>query len=205
MASLPCKRETLFAIIDYSVFNEHRAVEAGGFEPPQQRGGRFTVGWLWPLTHASYFSGADDRSRTGDLHVGNVALYQLSYVRIYSISHLDLDHEPHGAVSRDRTGDLRFTKPLLYRLSYHGAGQEGFEPSAVGFGVRRSTVGATGLRCCPDIDLRKTKRPGRVSSARPRVEPLFRFFYGPGTPQRVGLCAGAWLPMRSCFRHTKRE
>jgi hypothetical protein len=31
------------------------------------------------------FFGADDRARTGDLDLGKVALYQLSYVRVASI------------------------------------------------------------------------------------------------------------------------
>ncbi len=30
--------------------------------------------------------GADDRARTGDLNLGKVALYQLSYVRVLSYS-----------------------------------------------------------------------------------------------------------------------
>ena len=49
-------------------------------------------------------NGAGDRTRTDDIHVGNVMLYQLSYTR--------------GAFDRIRTCDLRFTKPLLYQLSY---------------------------------------------------------------------------------------
>jgi hypothetical protein len=31
---------------------------------------------------SAYFFGADDRARTGDLDLGKVALYQLSYVRV---------------------------------------------------------------------------------------------------------------------------
>ena len=38
-------------------------------DPPQKLGG------TWD------FTGADDRVRTGDLNLGKVALYQLSYVR----------------------------------------------------------------------------------------------------------------------------
>ena len=35
------------------------------------------------LRHFSLlFTGADDRARTGDLDLGKVALYQLSYVRV---------------------------------------------------------------------------------------------------------------------------
>jgi hypothetical protein len=33
-------------------------------------------------TGTSELSGADDRARTGDLDLGKVALYQLSYVRV---------------------------------------------------------------------------------------------------------------------------
>jgi hypothetical protein len=36
------------------------------------------------MTGAFVFSGADDQVRTGDLNLGKVALYQLSYVRIAS-------------------------------------------------------------------------------------------------------------------------
>ena len=35
-------------------------------------------------TRTGVFAGADDQVRTGDLNLGKVALYQLSYVRIAS-------------------------------------------------------------------------------------------------------------------------
>jgi hypothetical protein len=37
-----------------------------------------------PLIHSGHYIylGADDRARTGDLDLGKVALYQLSYVRV---------------------------------------------------------------------------------------------------------------------------
>ncbi len=37
-----------------------------------------------PVQWTGAFSGADDQVRTGDLNLGKVALYQLSYVRIAS-------------------------------------------------------------------------------------------------------------------------
>ncbi len=52
--------------------------------------------------------GADDEARTRYLHLGKVALYQMSYIRNY------------GAFGRNRTIDTRIFSPLLYRLSYKG-------------------------------------------------------------------------------------
>ena len=52
--------------------------------------------------------GADDEARTRYLHLGKVALYQMSYIRI------------NGASGRNRTNDTRIFSPLLYRLSYRG-------------------------------------------------------------------------------------
>ena len=52
--------------------------------------------------------GAGDEARTRDLHLGKVALYQLSYYRI------------HGALGRNRTTDTQIFSLLLYRLSYQG-------------------------------------------------------------------------------------
>ena len=51
--------------------------------------------------------GADDGARTRYLHLGKVALYQMSYIR-------------NGAFGRNRTTDTRIFSPLLYRLSYEG-------------------------------------------------------------------------------------
>ena len=53
-------------------------------------------------------NGADDEARTRYLHLGKVALYQMSYIRI------------HGASGRNRTNDTRIFSPLLYQLSYRG-------------------------------------------------------------------------------------
>ena len=55
------------------------------------------------------FSGADDGARTRYLHLGKVALYQMSYIRI-----------KNGASDRNRTNDTRIFSPLLYQLSYRG-------------------------------------------------------------------------------------
>ena len=51
--------------------------------------------------------GAGYEARTRYLHLGKVALYQMSYAR-------------NGASGRDRTGDTRIFSPLLYQLSYRG-------------------------------------------------------------------------------------
>ena len=53
-------------------------------------------------------NGADDEARTRYLHLGKVALYRMSYIRIY------------GASDRNRTNDTGIFSPLLYRLSYRG-------------------------------------------------------------------------------------
>ena len=52
--------------------------------------------------------GADDEARTRYLHLGKVALYQMSYIRKF------------GAFGRNRTNDTRIFSPLLYQLSYKG-------------------------------------------------------------------------------------
>ena len=54
-------------------------------------------------------NGAADEARTRYLHLGKVALYQMSYIRIF------------GASGRNRTIDTGIFSPLLYRLSYRGA------------------------------------------------------------------------------------
>ena len=64
-------------------------------------------------------NGADDEARTRYLHLGKVALYRMSYIRIY------------GASDRNRTNDTGIFSPLLYRLSYRGklATWIGIEPT----------------------------------------------------------------------------
>ena len=54
------------------------------------------------------YSGAGYEARTRYLHLGKVALYQMSYIRT------------HGAPGRNRTTDTRIFSPLLYQLSYLG-------------------------------------------------------------------------------------
>ena len=65
-----------------------------------------------------YETRAVDEARTRDLHLGKVALYQLSYYRI-------------SAAGRNRTTDTQIFSLLLYRLSYQGimATRKGLEPS----------------------------------------------------------------------------
>ena len=72
----------------------------------------------------SFAFGAGDEARTRYLHLGKVALYRMSYARIY------------GAPGRSRTNDTRIFNPLLYQLSYRGkpmlsltmVGTTGLEP-----------------------------------------------------------------------------
>ena len=60
-------------------------------------------------------SGASDEARTRYLHLGKVALYQMSYTR------RSLWQKPQrGAQGRNRTSDTRIFSPLLYQLSYLG-------------------------------------------------------------------------------------
>ena len=63
-----------------------------------------------PRTHEAFGGnlGAGDEARTRYLHLGKVALYRMSYIRIY------------GASDRNRTNDTGIFSPLLYRLSYRG-------------------------------------------------------------------------------------
>ena len=71
------------------------------------------------LIFLSVLFGADDEARTRYLHLGKVALYRMSYIRIY------------GASDRNRTNDTGIFSPLLYRLSYRGklATWIGIEPT----------------------------------------------------------------------------
>ena len=63
--------------------------------------------------------GAAYEARTRYLHLGKVALYQMSYIRKI------------GASDRNRTNDTGIFSPLLYQLSYRGivATRNGLEPS----------------------------------------------------------------------------
>ena len=62
-------------------------------------------------------SGAGNEARTRYLHLGKVALYQMSYGRILET----LLGLLTGASDRNRTNDTGIFSPLLYRLSYRGA------------------------------------------------------------------------------------
>ncbi len=56
--------------------------------------------------------GAGNESRTRDLNLGKVALYQLSYSRV------DMFEIKLGAENESRTRDLNLGKVALYQLSY---------------------------------------------------------------------------------------
>ena len=85
--------------------------------------GRLSHGMLKDIRKSPAFfrqgTGAVDETRTRDLHLGKVALYQLSYYRI------------NGALGRNRTTDTVIFSHMLYRLSYQGimAMRKGLEPS----------------------------------------------------------------------------
>ena len=87
----------------------------------------------------SSVSGAGDEARTRYLHLGKVALYQMSYGRILitlfcvigapaKICEAKVCGEKEkvlhdfrrGASDRNRTNDTGIFSPLLYRLSYRG-------------------------------------------------------------------------------------
>ena len=61
--------------------------------------------------------GAGDESRTRDLNLGKVALYQLSYSRIF-LTEPALSQRDNGAGDESRTRDLNLGKVVLYQLSY---------------------------------------------------------------------------------------
>ena len=74
--------------------------------PESNWGSRSCSPLPYRLAMAPY--GADDEARTRYLHLGKVALYQMSYIRIF------------GASGRNRTTDTGIFSPLLYQLSYRG-------------------------------------------------------------------------------------
>ena len=94
--------------------------------PESNWGSRSCSPLPYRLAMAPY--GADDEARTRYLHLGKVALYQMSYIRIF------------GASGRNRTTDTGIFSPLLYRLSYRSklATQMGLEPTTFGVTGRRS-------------------------------------------------------------------
>ena len=68
--------------------------------------------------------GAGKESRTLDLNLGKVALYQLSYSRVLTGERGQRKSPSQrrafqfGGLGRNRTADTRIFNPLLYRLSY---------------------------------------------------------------------------------------
>ena len=71
-------------------------------------------GTIWSRRVLQKF-GASDEARTRYLHLGKVALYQMSYTRKYVVA-----QPQRGAQGRNRTSDTRIFSPLLYQLSYLG-------------------------------------------------------------------------------------
>ena len=80
------------------------------------------------LIFLSVLFGADDEARTRYLHLGKVALYRMSYIRIY------------GASDRNRTNDTGIFSPLLYRLSYRGAPDDDYYTRNSGFVKRKLQI-----------------------------------------------------------------
>ena len=79
---------------------------------------------------------AGDRGRTGDLQLGRLTLYQLSYTRVYCLPPSNF-LRGNEAGDRGRTGDLQLGKLTLCQLSYaripplgksYSMGREGLEP-----------------------------------------------------------------------------
>ena len=95
----------------------HRRFGGGGSESSRvgPKTKKTTPGWVW-----SFVFGASDEARTRYLHLGKVALYQMSYTRKY------------GAQGRNRTSDTRIFNPLLYQLSYLGVLHKRYSSQAQG-------------------------------------------------------------------------
>ena len=86
------------------------------------------------LIFLSVLFGADDEARTRYLHLGKVALYRMSYIRIY------------GASDRNRTNDTGIFSPLLYRLSYRGAPDDDYYTRNSGFVKRKMQIFSKKIR-----------------------------------------------------------
>ena len=95
------------------------------------------------LIFLSVLFGADDEARTRYLHLGKVALYRMSYIRIY------------GASDRNRTNDTGIFSPLLYRLSYRGRQAASCEAAATRIGLEPTTPSVTGW-CSNQLSYRAT-------------------------------------------------
>ena len=76
---------------------------------------------------ACHSHGAADEARTRYLHLGKVALYQMSYSR-------------NGASDRNRTNDTGIFSPLLYQLSYRGAPDVDYYTAKSGFVKRKMQI-----------------------------------------------------------------
>ena len=73
-------------------------------------------GKQYPHSRVGIACGAGNEARTRYLHLGKVALYQMSYGRILET----LLGLLTGASDRNRTNDTGIFSPLLYQLSYRG-------------------------------------------------------------------------------------
>ena len=89
-------------------FDSQNTTQRSGCVLERTRGGSEFGQSKTRLLSQSGYSGADDEARTRYLHLGKVALYQMSYIRIF------------GASGRNRTTDTGIFSPLLYQLSYRG-------------------------------------------------------------------------------------
>ena len=115
----------------------------------------------------SFISGASDEARTRYLHLGKVALYQMSYTRNY------------GAQGRNRTSDTRIFNPLLYQLSYLGVLRKGCSPQAQGvlYTIRPLFVNTKLQKYPRNFSFRgyfanQQKKPRRVPVRRPEKGPI---------------------------------
>ncbi len=99
------------------------------------------------------FDGAGDESRTRDLNLGKVALYQLSYSRVLGTHQPDADVGDLkflcGAGDESRTRDLNLGKVALYQLSYSRTQElRIIRQKAVGGAKRnRTAVNGFAIRC----------------------------------------------------------
>ena len=99
-----------------------------GFEPGNEGFADLCLTtWLW---YRDIKIGADDGARTRYLHLGKVALYQMSYIRICNrrINAFEPIGGYFGASGRNRTSDTRIFSPLLYQLSYRGKQTKNGDP-----------------------------------------------------------------------------
>ena len=118
----------------------------------------------WPRYHMKLGTlrvpnlfGAGDEARTRYLHLGKVALYRMSYTRIWVPNWKPHAHESklswyskNGASGRNRTNDTWIFSPLLYLLSYRGMLSRAFALLicilATRNGLEPSTSSVTGWR-----------------------------------------------------------